>query len=178
MAEQTINADFNRLTGATAPDVAVRILRMEIFGVSGEVVLGGTHTVTADGNGLASFTLEPGGYLIEYESNAGLVRTGFSVGESGPYDLGDLLENQAIPVTPSILQQCQALRNETEGFKNETEQFRDETEEFKDAAEEFFAGNLWYIIDDTTSVTVGVGVNVVVQDPGPGPYDTITLELA
>lgn len=108
MAEQTINADFNLITGATAASVSVRIRRMEIFGVSGEVVLGGNHTVTADVDGLAAFALEPGGYLIEYESNAGQIRAAFTVGTSGPYDLGDLITNQAIPVTPTVLQQALA----------------------------------------------------------------------
>ena len=47
-----------------------------------------------------------------------------------------------------------------------------------ETAETVLTGIIWYITDDTTSVTVGVGLNVVVQDPGPGPYETVTLEVA
>jgi hypothetical protein len=45
-------------------------------------------------------------------------------------------------------------------------------------AEAFLDGAIWYVTDDTISVTLGFGIGVVIENPGPGPYDTITLEVA
>ena len=144
------------------------------YAPSGGAIAPDQKTYTTDGSGVLTMAdLKPGKYELTLfvPINEGVSQTvlwkakGTVLPDAGDnITLAEFLVANVEPLTPSLVQQAIAAADRAEAAAA--------------AAEAALTGVLWYITDDTTSVTVGVGLGVVVQDPGPGPYDTVTLEVA
>ena len=165
-----------------------------VVGFDGGAIAPDQKTYVTNGGGVLNMEdLKPGRYTLSLSVPISESTSQTKLWEASgtvPFDAGvsltleEFLEVNAEPLTPSLVQQAIAAAELSQAWaESPTPPDPDDagsksSKTWAETAETVLTGVLWYITDDTTSVTVGVGIGVVVQDPGPGPYDTVTMEVA
>jgi len=107
MALQTISGNVASVLGVARASQVLKIIPVLRLGTDGtDLIFGDDFTLTADGSGDITFTVEPGSYIVQAQMSAGVFRVSMSVGDAGPYDFGDVISAVPPEVTASLVQQA------------------------------------------------------------------------
>ncbi len=122
----TVSGDLYDLAGNLLPNQALSLTRVDVLGQDGSTVIPKNYEVISDGSGAVSFDVFPGNYTGVVSINRRVEKFALAVPEAATANLHDIIDQAAVPITPSDVLVAQAAAADALGYRDEAEAFKDQ----------------------------------------------------